>query len=129
MRCSRPMAGLRDRLHQSGAAFQGVLTHPDLRRLQLAGAATSAGNFGYWVAFVVFTYRAGGAVAVGVVGFIRLAGSALLAPVAGVVADRYPRRAVMLTASLGCAACLAAAAAVDAAGGPTLAVYVFVVAY
>lgn len=79
--------------------------NPRFRRLWLAHATSRAGDAFNTVALVVLVYRLTGTgrgvaatVAFEVLPFV------LLGPVAGVVADRYPRRRVMVLADLGRAA-------------------------
>jgi MFS family permease len=76
------------------------------------------------VALGVVAFRDGGAAAVGIVAFVRIAPSALLAPVGTAFADRLPRDRVLMWSCLIRAAATAAAALLLATGGPILAVYV-----
>src|SRR5690349_1216902 len=84
------------------AALQGALTqierqfgkgtvmrNSNLRRAQLAFAATWTGEWAFTVALGVVAFRDGGATGVGVVGFIRMAPAALLSPVGTALADRF----------------------------------------
>jgi hypothetical protein len=48
------------------------------------------------VALAVYAYGVGGAAAVGTVGFARMVPAGVLAPVAGLAADRWSRPAVLL---------------------------------
>ena len=75
------------------------------------------------VALGVVAFRDGGAEAVGVVTFVRIAPSALLAPIGTALADRFPRDRVLVWSCLIRATTTAAAALVLAAGGPYVAVY------
>ncbi len=99
-----------------------MFAHPDLRLLQIAGAAGEIGGWAYWIVLSIYAYDHGGAVVVGVAGALRLGGSAIAAPFAGVIADRFPRRRVLYATDLTRAACLALAAAVDASDGPRIVV-------
>ena len=92
-----PEGKLRDSLR----AFGEVFASPNLRRLQLAWAGSNVGTWAYGVALAVFAYGEGGAAAVGVVGLIRWIPAAIAAPFFGVLADRYPRRRVMIASDLG----------------------------
>ena len=83
------------------------------------------GEWAYVVALAVFAYEAGGATAVGVVGVIRFLPSAVVAPFAAVLADRYPRQRVMLVADIVRAVALAGAGVVALADGPSGLVYAF----
>jgi MFS family permease len=100
---------LRRRLAASATAFRGAFANPDLRRIQLAGAASVIGNWSYGIALAVYAYRAGGATAVGVLGVVKLLPAAVGAPAVAMLADRLPRRRVMLAADLLRAAAMAAA--------------------
>ena len=60
------MRTLRKRLGDSFGAMRGVYANPNLRRVQLAAAGASIGNFAYGVAIAVYAYEHGGATAVGV---------------------------------------------------------------
>jgi MFS family permease len=107
-----------DQVRRSLTAVREVLARPDLRRLQLAGAAGHLGGWAYWIVLSLYAYAHGGAVALGIVGALRLGGAAIAAPFAGVVADRFPRRRVLIATDTVRASCLATAALVDAADGP-----------
>ena len=108
----------RQQLGRSFSAIREVISRPALRRLQLAGLAGEIGGWAYWIVLSLYAYANGGAVAVGVVGGLRLGGSAIAAPFAGVVADRFPRRQVLFWTDVTRAACLAAAAIADSLDGP-----------
>ena len=90
------MAALTAQLAESAAAFRAVYENRDLRRIESANAAWSLGGWGFSIAVSVYAYDVGGASAVGVMWLVRMIPAALLAPFAGVVADRMPRRTVML---------------------------------
>jgi predicted MFS family arabinose efflux permease len=92
-------------------AFRSVFANAGLRRLELAWALSETGKWLYIVALAVFAYDVGGTAAVGVVALIRIFPSALLAPFAGLVADRFRREHVMLGASVLRAALFGLAAA------------------
>ena len=108
----------RQQFGRSFSAIREVISRPALRRLQLAGLAGEIGGWAYWIVLSLYAYANGGAVAVGVVGGLRLGGSAIAAPFAGVVADRFPRRKVLFWTDVTRAACLAAAAIADSLDGP-----------
>ena len=114
---------MRERIADSLRSLRGVFANADLRRLELAWAGSNIGGWAYSVGVAVFAYDAGGATAVGLVAFARMLASALVAPFFGVLADRYPRRAVMVVSDLTRAAALVAAAAGALAGGPPIIVY------
>jgi MFS family permease len=115
--------GVADQLRESLRALRDVFGNPGLRRLQFAWIGSVTGDWAYAIALGVFAYEAGGATAVGLVALLRFLPSAVVAPFAAVLADRYPRQRVMLAADAIRAAALAGAAAVALAGGPAPAVY------
>ncbi len=73
------------------AAFARVGRHPHMRRALLAYFAFSSVEFAVWVVVLVYAYAGGGATAVGVVAFVQLVPSALLAPSLASLVDRLPR--------------------------------------
>ena len=81
-------------------AFQRVLGNRQVRNVQIAGAGSTLGTWAYAVALPVYAYHSGGARAVGLLFFVRFMLSALAAPWFGVLADRWSRRRLMLTADL-----------------------------
>jgi MFS family permease len=117
------MQGVRAKLAESAHAFRGNFANPQLRRLQLAGMGSVAGQWAYSVAVSVYAYEAGGAKAVGIVTLVRTIPAAILAPFLGTLADRLPRIPVMAATSLGRAGAIGAAGAVALADGPAWAVY------
>lgn len=94
------MQGLRERLGESARSFGEVFRNPDLRRLQLAWAGSLIGNWSYFVALAVYAYDQGGAAAVGLVGVIRMLPAAIASPFLASLADRYPRKLVMVAADV-----------------------------
>lgn len=114
---------LRERLAESATAFRDVFTNPDLRRVQFAWAGSIAGQWAYSIALAVFAYRHGGAATVGLVALIRTIPAAVAAPFAAILADRYPRERIMLTADLVRAATIGAAGAAALTGATPWAVY------
>jgi MFS family permease len=110
-------------LRESLRALADVFGNPGLRRLELAWAGSVTGEWAYVIALAVFAYEAGGATAVGLVGLIRFLPSAVVAPFAAVLSDRYPRQRVMLVADVVRAGALAGAGAAALAEGPAWLVY------
>ena len=117
------VAAARLRLRESLGAFAAVFRNEGLRRLELAWAGSTLGQWGYEVALAVFAYRAGGAAAVGLVGLVRLVPAGAAAPFTALLGDRFARASVMLAADLVRAAAMGAAAAVAFAGAPAGFVY------
>ncbi|MDQ2982632.1 MAG: MFS transporter [Actinomycetota bacterium] len=116
--------GLTKRAGESLRAFHDVFRNPNLRRIQLAWIGSITGDWAYSVALAVYAYEHGGAAAVGVVGLIRWIPSAIAAPFAAVLGDRYRRERVMLTVDLTRAIAMGVAAAAVFAGAPAPAVFV-----
>src|SRR5215469_10749386 len=98
-------------------AFVKVFANPRVRNIQLAGVGSTLGTWAYAVALPVYAYHAGGARAVGLLFFARFVLAALAAPWLGVLADRWSRRQLMLTADLARCVIFAAMTAVATGGG------------
>jgi MFS family permease len=73
-----------------------VLRSPVLRRVVLAFLAFSIAEWATWVAIVVVAYRRGGAAEAGLVAFVALAPSLVVAPLGSALGDRYPRTVVLV---------------------------------
>jgi MFS family permease len=86
----------RDRLAESGAAVRSVAQNPGLRRLELAWAMSILGQSAFVVAVSIYAFTAGGTEAVALIILLRFALAAVVAPFAGVLADRYRRESVLL---------------------------------
>jgi MFS family permease len=99
-----------------------------LLRAQLSFGAAFTAEWSFSVAIGLVAFAHGGATAVGVVGLVRLAPAALLAPVISAYADRVPRERVLFASSAIRGVATLAAALVLAAGGPVVAVYALAVA-
>jgi MFS family permease len=120
---STVLARMRRRLAESARAFSATAQNASLLRAQLAFGAAWTAEWAFTVALGVVAFRDGGAGAVGVVAFVRIAPSALLAPVGTALADRFPRDRVLFWSCLIRASTTAAAALVLASGGPNVVVY------
>jgi MFS family permease len=114
---------LRGRLRGSKAALGGVLASRDLRRVQLAWLGSETGGWVAVVALSVVSFGDGGLTGVGLVLGARLLAPAVAAPFMGVLADRFPRRRVMIAADLVRLVLVTVAAGVLWADGPLLLVY------
>ncbi|HZU13673.1 MAG TPA: MFS transporter [Chloroflexota bacterium] len=84
------------RLQPSLQIWRSVLREPNLRRVELAFIGFNVAEWGVWIAMAVFAYRVGGVLATGVVAAIQLVPSALFAPVAATLGDRYRRDRVLM---------------------------------
>jgi MFS family permease len=100
-----------DRVKKSAGAFADVFRNENLRRLELAWSASIIGHWAYLVAVSVYAYDIGGEAAVGLIFLLRLVPAALVAPFAGLAADRYPRERVLLASLLLRVVLISAAAA------------------
>jgi MFS family permease len=118
---------MRMRLQAGAEAFSATIRNPSLRRAQLAFGAAWTAEWAFTVALGVVAFRDGGATAVGVVAFVRMAPSVLLAPLGTAMADRFQRESVLVWSCLIRAAATAAAAAVLASGGSRVGVYALAV--
>jgi MFS family permease len=110
LRDARGVNRFRVRLAELTTAFGAVSRNKRLRRVELAYASSVASETAYLVALGVFAYEAGGALAVGVVGLIRMLPAALATPFAALLGDRYSRERVLLFVALGSSAALASSA-------------------
>ena len=72
-------------------SYRVVAGNRRLRTVELAWGAAISAEWAHFVALGVFAFETDGALAVGVVGFIRLVPAAILAPFAASLADRMPR--------------------------------------
>ena len=95
----------------------------DIRRLQLAWLGSILGSGAYYVALAVYAYAHGGAGAVALVGVLQMIPAAIAAPFTAGLADRFPRRLVMVGADAARAALMIAIAVTIGAGGPSWVVY------
>lgn len=103
-------ATLRSHLGRTLGLLVEVLRVGDIRRLGLAYALSLVALWAYSVAVAVYAFRIGGATMVAIAAMVRLLPAAVLAPFVAVVADRYPRRLVLLATDLGRAALIVLAA-------------------
>lgn len=93
-----------------------------VRALLSFGAAYTA-EWAFTVAISLVAYADGGAVAVGVVGMLRLLPSAILAPVVAAYADRLPREKVLFASSSVRGLATVLCAPILLSDGPTWVVY------
>lgn len=117
----------RSRLRDAGAAFASNWVNPDLRRAQLSFLGAWTAEWAFTVALGIVAYRDGGAVAVGLVGLLRMVPSAIFAPLLSPIADRGRRERVLILVSIVRGAATAAAAVVVAVAGPAAVIYALAV--
>lgn len=115
---------VRDALKETRASLHEVFAHPPLRRIQLALAGSMVGDWAYATAVTVWAYGIGGARAVGVWAAVRFLLMAVSSPFAAALADRWPRKSVMVVADLSRAVLVTVSAISIAAGGPAATVFV-----
>jgi len=94
------------------AGLVAVMRNENLRRLELAWGAAITAEWAHFVALGVFAYDAGGPVAVGIAGLVRMLPAALVAPFAASLGDRFRRERFLVSIALVGAAALAASAVV-----------------
>jgi len=111
------------------AQFTAVAGNRNLRRLELAYAASITSEWAFTVALAVFAYHHGGAKAVGILGVVRLIPAAIATPFTAALADRYERERALVGVSLLSAAALAAAAGLFYAGRNEAAIFAFAAAH
>jgi MFS family permease len=92
----RASRGLAEPIH----LFERVFRNADLRRLELAWAASNFASRASAIAVAVYAYETDGVGAVGIIAFLRLAVAAGASPWLAVLADRRARRLVLISSDL-----------------------------
>ena len=92
--------------------------------LQLSWAAQSLSIWAFAIGLGVYAFDVGGATAVGIAAVVRLLPGAAASPFAGLIGDRFSRRAVLVLSSLASAALIGGAAAAAASDAPPALVFV-----
>ncbi|SFS08834.1 Transmembrane secretion effector [Microbacterium sp. cf046] len=121
------LGGSRSRLREAGAAFSSNWRNPNLRRAQLSFLGAWTAEWAFTVALGVVAYTAGGALALGLVGLLRMVPSAVLAPLLSPFADRGRRERVLVVVSTVRGVATAVAAVTVALNGPVILVYALAV--
>jgi MFS family permease len=116
--------GIRSAMAETWRPLASVFRNPALRKMQLALLGSLVGDWAYATAVAVFAYGVGGAKAVGLYFTVRLALIAVASPFMATLADRLPRRMVMIACDLLRFGLVAAAAACLYAGTPSWPVFV-----
>jgi predicted MFS family arabinose efflux permease len=119
--------GLRGKLGNASGAFTSNARNPNLRRAQLSFLGAWTAEWAFTVGLGIVAYRDGGATAVGLVGLLRMAPSAILAPLLSPLADKGRRERVLILVSVLRGVATGAAAVVVGMGGPSQVVYALAV--
>ena len=94
------MERLRRQLASSSEAFRAVFRNRELRKLQLAFVGSITGEWGYFIALLIYANDHGGARGVSLILFLRWSCSAVASSWLAYLADRFPRERVMLSTDL-----------------------------
>ncbi len=121
---TRVPGGVRRALQDTWQSLRSVFVNPALRRMELALAASMIGDWAYATAVTVYAYNAGGAKLVGVWFAVRLVLMALFTPFAASLADRLPRKTLLISSDIARAVLIALAAFLVYSDAPTLSVIV-----
>ena len=117
----------RTALGKAAAAIASNARNPSLRRAQLSFLGAWTAEWAFTVGLGILAYRDGGATAVGLVGLLRMAPAAVLAPLLSPLADRGRRERLLIVVSTLRGVATAAAAIVVGLSGPTYLVYLLAV--
>jgi MFS family permease len=115
--------GSRRRLHAATRSFAASARNPAVRRIQLGFAGACTAEWAFTVVLSVYAFQQGGAEAVGLVSLLRMLPSAVLAPFASALADRWRRDLVLTLVSATRCATAAGIAVIVATDGPAVAAY------
>jgi len=117
------LGGAKSAAAETWGSLASVFRNPRLRKIQLALGGSLIGDWAYNTAVAVFAYGVGGAKAVGLYYTVRLGVVAVASPFLATLADRLPRRRVMIGADLVRVGLLVAAAACLYADAPSWPVF------
>ena len=109
---------------QAVSALAALARNGNLRRVELAWGASITAEWIHFVALGVFAYHAGGTTAVGIAGLVRMLPTALVAPFAATLGDRFRRERFLAGIALVGAAALGGSAAAFFLGRNELVVFV-----
>ena len=91
---------VRSSIRDARTSIGSVFRNPSLRRMQLALAGSMIGDWAYSTAVIVWAFGVGGAKAVGVWGAIRFLLMAVTSPLGSSLADRLPRKKILIGSDL-----------------------------
>ena len=94
------MSRIADAVGETERSLGTVFRNPGLRRINLAFMGSAIGDWAYATAIAVWAYGIGGVAVVGIWGTVRLALMAVVGPFTATLADRYPRKLVMIGCDL-----------------------------
>src|SRR5438034_1503185 len=80
---------MRAHASRATAALRDVLRNPSIRRIELSWTAGTAAEWAFLVVLLVFAYDRGGALAVGILGAVRIVPAIVAAPFAPMLVERY----------------------------------------
>ncbi len=105
------------------ASYRRVFANPALARLMIGEFVSSIGDWLYLVALLVVVYNSGASpVVLGIVGAARIVPYILLSVPAGIVADRYDRRLILIVTDLARGVIMLALTALTLVDGPIIGV-------
>jgi hypothetical protein len=100
-----------------------ILRNPTLARISAAFLAFSIAEWATWFAVVIYAYERGGATEAGIIAFVQLLPSIVVAPAAGSLGDHFPRARVLVATYVLQGVSFALAAGALAGGLPAPAIY------
>ena len=117
----------RTRFGRAAAAIASNARNPNLRRAQLSFLGAWTAEWAFTVGLGIVAFRDGGVTAVGLVGLLRMAPAAVLAPLLSPLADRGRRERLLVVVSSLRGVATAAVAVVVGLSGPAYLVYALAV--
>ncbi len=117
------MPALRETLARSPRALRDVFRNSNLRLVAISWGSSTTAEGAYLVVLGVFAYEAGGALALGLVGIVRMGPAAAAASFGSLVIDRFPREKVLRAVETMRTALLACIAGATFAAAPTAVIF------
>jgi MFS family permease len=100
------------------SALRTAIANPGIKRLLLGWLTAWLGTWAFTIVIALYAYDVGGADAVGLAVLVRMLPTALVAPSTALLADRHPRRTVLVVSSAVRAVLMAVIGAAALAGVP-----------